>query len=217
MQRSTERILTTHAGRLPNPDNIAAIQQARTDNDQATFDRLVQAGVADRVRKQMALRNDIHSDGEFWKARDEHYYHSRVTGVEMLPLQPGEGPSILMYQQERHMPEFREFYAIYDQLGNIPRPGMVNPRPTHKAVITGPMQYKGQDAIQHEISVVKAGIAAAGAQVEDFFFPLLGPGWLGHFLFNAYYPTEEEYVLCHGGDVQGRIRGRGRRGVYPTD
>lgn len=24
MQRSTERILTTHAGRLPNPDNIAA-------------------------------------------------------------------------------------------------------------------------------------------------------------------------------------------------
>lgn len=24
MKRSTERILTTHAGRLPNPDNIAA-------------------------------------------------------------------------------------------------------------------------------------------------------------------------------------------------
>ena len=55
MKRSTERILTTHAGRLPNPDNIAAIQQARADGDQATFDRLVKAGVADRVRKQMEL------------------------------------------------------------------------------------------------------------------------------------------------------------------
>ena len=65
MKRSTERILTTHAGRLPNPDNIAAIQQARAEGDQATFDRLVKAGVADRVRKQMELRNDIHSDGEF--------------------------------------------------------------------------------------------------------------------------------------------------------
>src|SRR5215510_15882465 len=50
MKRSTERILTTHAGRLPNPDSIAAIQQARTDGDQGTFDRLMQAGVADRVR-----------------------------------------------------------------------------------------------------------------------------------------------------------------------
>ena len=127
--RSTERILTTHAGRLPNPDNIAAIQKARADGDQITFDRLMQAGVADRVRKQMELRNDIHSDGEFWKARDELYYNSRVTGVEMRPLQPGEGPSILVHQQERHMPEFREFYAIYDQLGNIPRPALSTRRP----------------------------------------------------------------------------------------
>jgi hypothetical protein len=180
---------------LPNPDNIAAILHAR-GNDPAAFDQLVQGGVADLVRKQMALCNDIHSDGEFWKARDEHYYNSRITGVDMQPLQADEWPSILGHQQERHMPEFREFYTIYDQLGNIPRPGVVNPRPTHKAVITGPMQYKGQDAIQHEISVVKAGIAVAGAQVEDFFFPLLGPGWLGHFLFNAYYPTEEEYVYA---------------------
>src|SRR6266487_676922 len=203
MKRSTERILTTHAGRLPNPDNIAAILKARADGDQATFDRLMQAGVASRVRKQMELRNDIHSDGEFWKARDAQYYNSRVTGVEMRPLAPGEGPSILVHQQERHMPEFREFYEIYDQLGNIPRPGVVNPQPTHKAVITGPMQYKGQDAITHELAVVKAGIAEAGAQVEDFFFPVLGPGWLGHFLFNAYYPTEEEYVYAMAAMFQG--------------
>jgi 5-methyltetrahydropteroyltriglutamate--homocysteine methyltransferase len=141
----------------------------------------MRAGVADRVRQQMALHNDIHSDGEFWKARDEPYYNSRVTGVEMLPLNPGEGTSILMHQQERHMPEFREFYEVYDQLGNIPRPGVVNPQPTHRAVITGPMQYKGQ----------------------DFFFPVLGPGWLGHFLFNAYYPTEEEYVYAMAAMYQG--------------
>ena len=88
MKRSTERILTTHAGRLPHPDNIAAIMHARADGDQVTFDRLMQAGVTDRVRKQMELRNDIHSDGEFWKARDELYYNSRVTGVEMRPLNP---------------------------------------------------------------------------------------------------------------------------------
>src|SRR5437867_1352130 len=100
MKRSTERILTTHAGRLPNPDNITEIQKARAAADQATFDQLVKAGVADRVRKQIELRNDIHSDGEFWKTRDEQYYNSRVTGVDMQPLIPGEGPSILVHQQE---------------------------------------------------------------------------------------------------------------------
>src|SRR5918996_3293928 len=100
MKRSTERILTTHAGRLPNPDNIAEIQQARAGGDQATFDRLMQAGVADRVRKQMELRNDIHSDGEFWKGRDEIYYNSRATGIDMRPLQPGEGASILVHLHE---------------------------------------------------------------------------------------------------------------------
>ena len=63
-------------------------------------------------------------------------------------------------------------------------------------MIAGPRQYKGQGAIKHELAVVKAGIAEAGAQVEDFFFPVLGPGWLGHFLFNEYYPTEEEYVYA---------------------
>ena len=84
----------------------------------------------------------------------------------MQPLQAGEGPSILVHQQERHMPEFRGFYEVYDQIGNIPRPGVVNPQPTHKAVITGPMTYKGQDAIKHELEVVKAGIVEAGAQVE---------------------------------------------------
>src|SRR4029450_3369460 len=123
MQRSTERILTTHAGRLPNPDNIAQIMHARA-TDQALFDPLVKAGLADVVRQQMVLCNDIHSDGEFWKARDGQYYNSRVTGVTMQPLQPGDGASILIHQQERHMPEFRDFYAVYDQLGNIPRPGV---------------------------------------------------------------------------------------------
>lgn len=58
------------------------------------------------------------------------------------------------------------------------------------------MEYRGQGAIKHEIEVVKAGIAAAGADVDDCFSPILGPGWLGHFLWNEFYTTEEEYVYA---------------------
>lgn len=58
------------------------------------------------------------------------------------------------------------------------------------------MEYRGQGAIKHEIEVVKAGIAAAGADVDDCFSPILGPGWLGHFLWNEFYTTEEEYIYA---------------------
>jgi hypothetical protein len=60
MKRSEGRILTTHAGRLPNPTNIREILTARTD-DPEKFDALMKGGVADMVRKQGELKNDIHS------------------------------------------------------------------------------------------------------------------------------------------------------------
>ena len=85
MKRSEGRILTTHSGRLPNPPNMREILAARADNPE-TFDELMKGGVADLVRKQVELKNDIHSDGEFWKARDQKYYDSRTTGVEMKPV-----------------------------------------------------------------------------------------------------------------------------------
>ena len=54
MKRSESRILTTHTGRLPNPPNMRELLAART-NDPAQFDELVKGGVADLVRKQVAL------------------------------------------------------------------------------------------------------------------------------------------------------------------
>ena len=181
---------------MPNPTNIGDIMEARAGDDREKFDALVTAGVAGLVRKQLELKNDIHSDGEFWKARDEKYYSSRSTGIDMKPVTTNHPPSIVAFQQERRMPEFRDFYRVYDAMGNIPTPGVTAQPQAEGGVITGPMEYRGQDAIKHEIDVVKAGIAAAGANVEDFFFPTLGPGWLGHFLWNEFYPTEEEYVYA---------------------
>ena len=195
MKRSEGRILTTHSGRLPNPTNIREILTARAD-DSEKFDALMKGGVADMVRKQVELKNDIHSDGEFWKVRDQMYYDSRATGVEMKPVTADKPAWLLAHQPERQMPEFREFYEIYDAVGNTPMPGVTIQPATQRAVVTGPLEYRGQGAIKREIEVVKAGIAAAGANVDGFFFPLLSPGWLAHFLGNEYYQTEEAYFYA---------------------
>ena len=172
---SERRILTTHTGRLPNPPTISELLAARA-HDPAKFDELVQGGVADLVRKQMALKNDLHSDGELWKARDQRYYDSRATGVTMQPVTTDKPAWLLAHQRERQLPEFREFYEIYDAVGNTPMPGVTLPPATYRAVVTGPWAYRGPGAIQHEIAVVKAGIAAAGANVEDFSFPCSAQG-----------------------------------------
>jgi 5-methyltetrahydropteroyltriglutamate--homocysteine methyltransferase len=41
-----------------------------------------------------------------------------------------------------------------------------------------------------------AAIARSGAAVEEAFVPVLAPGWLDHFIFNEYYPTEDEFLFA---------------------
>ena len=69
MKRSTDRILTTHPGRLPNPDNYTQTMQARRDGDPQRFDELTTTGIHDMIKRQRELGIDILTDGEFWKVR----------------------------------------------------------------------------------------------------------------------------------------------------
>jgi 5-methyltetrahydropteroyltriglutamate--homocysteine methyltransferase len=195
MQRSTNRILTTHPGRLPNPKNYAEVIAAR-GGDETKFRNESVSGIVEMVKKQKDLGIDVLSDGEFWKGRDQQFYDSRVTGIKRLPLKPGESPSLTHDLRERTSPEFKEFYEIYDRVGNTPRPGVINPPATQRYAIVGPVEPVASGAIEKEIALVKAGIAAAGESVANFFFPVLGPGWLDHFVFNDYYKTDEEYIYA---------------------
>src|SRR3954470_20849172 len=158
MQRSTDRILTTHPGRLPDPDNRDEVIDARNAGDQARFDAGIKVGAAQMFAKQREAGIDIMSDGEFWKERDGIYYNSRVSGIESVPLKPGEPVSTVIQQRERRMPEFRQIWEIWDQVGNTPRPGVVNVRPTDRYVMAGPVKSKGPEAINHEIAVVKEAL-----------------------------------------------------------
>jgi 5-methyltetrahydropteroyltriglutamate--homocysteine methyltransferase len=193
MRRSTDRILTTHPGRLPDPPNRDAVMAARAAGDQATFDALVREGATQIIQKQRSLGVDVMSDGEFWKARDFIYYSTRVSGIEALPLKPGEPVSTVITQRERSMPEFADVWSMWDQVGNAPRPGVVNPRPTEKYVMTGPVQAKDPAPIRHEVELIKSILQANNVATEEYFYPVLGPGWLDHFVWNEYYRSEEEY------------------------
>ncbi|HLZ71418.1 MAG TPA: epoxyalkane--coenzyme M transferase [Dehalococcoidia bacterium] len=202
MHRSSDRILTTHPGRLPNPDNQAEVLAARQRGDRQAFDAQVQSGIAAMVRRQKEIGVDILSDGEFWKVRDQGYYDSRASGIETREAKPGEPASVLVFQRERRTPEFRAFWEIYDRVGNTPMPGAEIRGfgiQTQRSAITGPLTPRAADdigTITHEIAVSKAAMTAAGARLEDCFFPVLSPNWLSHFVLNDYYKSEEEYIYA---------------------
>ncbi len=66
MKRSIERILTTHVGSLPRPDDLMALYR-----DNAPDDKLqprLRAAVDDIARQQAETGIDIPNDGELGKA-----------------------------------------------------------------------------------------------------------------------------------------------------
>src|SRR4051794_5044175 len=83
MLRSTDRILTTHAGSLPRPDALVRMMWDRIDGkevDPAALDAAVAAAVRDAVDRQRAVGLDFVSDGEMSKIGFSNYIFERLTG-----------------------------------------------------------------------------------------------------------------------------------------
>jgi 5-methyltetrahydropteroyltriglutamate--homocysteine methyltransferase len=194
LKRSTDRILTTHPGRLPNPDNFTEIMSARRNGGAGRFDELTAGGIQAMIRRQREIGIDILSDGEFWKTRDQGWYDDRCSGVLVRPLEPGEASfNQLSARREGRMPEFREFYAIYDQIGNTPLPGATRRPAEMYHVVTGPIQTTSGEAVRREVQRTREAIVAAGEDVADFVFPVVAPGWLGHAVHDEYYHNNDKF------------------------
>ena len=83
MQRSTERILTTHTGSLPRPDNLVQLMIAREQGKSVDATELadsVRNAVAEVVKHQVDVGIDIISDGEMSKIGFANYVKDRLTG-----------------------------------------------------------------------------------------------------------------------------------------
>ena len=108
MQRSTKRILTTHAGSLPRPDDLwdtLIAKDAGRPYDQEALARQVRSAVAEVVQQQIASGIDIINDGEESKRSFSTYVRERFHGWEERPPRPDERPSLI---SGRDMTEFPE-------------------------------------------------------------------------------------------------------------
>ena len=92
MKRSTNRILTTHAGSLPRPTELDDALERR-DEGQAAWAATLRRSVAEVVRKQVEVGVDVVNDGEFGKSSWYLYLTERLGGFEARP--PPAGQAIL--------------------------------------------------------------------------------------------------------------------------
>ena len=195
MQRSSGRILTTHAGRLSGPPELVevtrAIQSGKSDDIEGAMP-LIRESMADVIKHQVDLGIDIVSDGELGKIGfGLAYYSKRLTGLSSRPVRPGEAPTMSAGTAERQ--EFAEFYR---ELGTFGGGGTAGAAVPNRVIVDGPIKYIGQKEVARDIELFKTSLARSGVTPGETFMCVLAPGWLEHFFYNEYYKTDEEYLFA---------------------
>ena len=180
MKRSSERILTTHVGSLVRPPEILRqiIAKVRHEPvDEEAFARSVRDGVKAVVKKQAEVGVDIPSDGEFSKPSFAGYVTERLGGLESRRVDTAPGSTQMNYPiLNEEFPGFMDQYnGMYRTMWmplEIPREGLTD-LPRERTVVTGPVSYVGQAAVQQDIANFKA--AMEGLQFEEAFIPAATP------------------------------------------
>ena len=189
MKHSTDRILTTHAGRLDGPRDLREMTfsfMAGRGPDLGTVMARVQSGITETIRKQADAGIDIISDGELGKIGFGFaYYGRRLSGLATRKREPGETGWMGGNTGERV--EFAEFYKDlnFEQF-----------LPAERTICNGPIAYIGQQEVANDIALFKRALAEAGARAEETFLCVLAPGWLEHFFHNEYYSNDEQYLFA---------------------
>jgi 5-methyltetrahydropteroyltriglutamate--homocysteine methyltransferase len=182
MKRSTERILTTHTGSLPRPDDLADMLFARESGelaDRAALKARVRSAVAEVVRKQAEVGTDIVNDGEMGKIGYSTYVKDRLSGFDDETTKRASLTAA-------DMAEFPEF----TQRAFMGRKAPPMKRPSCNA----PIAYRNRDELESDLDNFKA--ALRDVDVTEGFLSAASPGVIAQFLGNTYYPTHEAYIAA---------------------
>ena len=171
MKRSTDRILTTHAGSLPRPQALIELNRARSRGeltDECLFANALTEAVAETVRQQKSVGVDIVDDGEFGKAMTAaldygvwwNYAYARLGGFSPADkvAQVGSRRSsvanvgLTVAAKRRDFQQFNQFYLDPEATS---LQGSLARRPGQRPVCTGPIKYTGHATVQADIENLK--------------------------------------------------------------
>ena len=176
MQLSTEHILTTHAGSLPRPDDVARMLYDLLDDkpvDQAALDARVRTAIAEVVARQQKIGIDVISDGELGKVGFSNYVLQRMSGFE--------GKADFMAADFADAPGVAQDAFASEGSQHLRLP-----------VLNGPIEMRDTKAVDKEISDFRS--ALGDTSPDRAFIPAVTPGQVAFNFPNRHYKSHQQYI-----------------------
>jgi len=173
-----QRILTTHVGSLPRPQEVVDVVFAQDRGDEvdpAVFERVVGEAVRERVAQQVRAGVDLVSDGEMSKIGYATYIRHRLTGFEV-----GDVPRATPADLDAY-PRFRDRLPKAGGSARYLRP-----------ICRGPIAYAHREPLERDLAHLAAAIE--GQPVAGAFVNAPSPGIIALFQPNEHYPTLDAYL-----------------------
>ena len=180
MANGAGRILTTHTGSLPRPDDLIQMMWARGDGipvDEAALSRRIATAVQEIVDRQVDAGVAIVNDGEMSKPSYATYVKDRLNGFG------GESVQSYFFADLVDYPRSAEMVAA--------NPGR---RKRSAPACNAEISVRDRDAIA--LDMANLGQAAAGAGVAGTFSSAASPGVVSLFFANEFYASDEEYLFA---------------------
>jgi 5-methyltetrahydropteroyltriglutamate--homocysteine methyltransferase len=182
MQRSTDRIYTTHVGSLARPVALLDLMKASAAGQplgDAELTAAHRAAVADIVARQRAAGIDVINDGEQGKTGFFAYIGQRLGGYE-----PRAGRNTT----DKFRPEIDEFPDYYEQYFKRAMTGGMAV-PAASLACTGPVSYVGRDQLALDLAALRE--AAGDTDPDQAFVCAVAPSGVGG---NEFYRSESDYL-----------------------
>jgi 5-methyltetrahydropteroyltriglutamate--homocysteine methyltransferase len=179
MTQRPDRILTTHTGSLPRPDDLLRMSWAQADGvpvDARAFTARVESAVREMVEKQLTAGLSVINDGEMSKPSYATYVKDRLHGFG------GSSVENYFFADLADYPKSLELVAQ--------NPGR---RKRQAPACNGPITVKDPGAPDVDMANLKQ--AARGTEAQ-LFSSAASPGVISIFFGNEYYPNDEQYLFA---------------------
>ncbi|MFT5133860.1 MAG: 5-methyltetrahydropteroyltriglutamate--homocysteine methyltransferase [Gammaproteobacteria bacterium] len=175
-----ERILTTHTGSLPRPEDLIKIMWAKGDGipvDEKTLSERVASAVKETVDRQISAGISVINDGEMSKPSYATYIKDRLNGFD--------GESVQNY----HFSDLVDYPKSADLVAANP-----GRRKRTAPACNSPISVKDEDAAK--LDMVNLNNVAADIDGVSTFSSAASPGVVAIFFNNEYYDSYEDYVFA---------------------
>lgn len=183
MERSEDRILTTHTGSLPRSaelDDLLIRQERGEAVSDAELRREAQAGVERVVRQQIEAGIDVINDGEQPRVGFQTYIGRRMRGF-------GGASSRPVAVDLLHYPDYAELSKSRE---------LVTAKVLDAPQAVAEVEYVDLGEAEAECTYFLDATDAEKGRYRDRFMTAASPGIVTTTMLNAYYDSHESYVTA---------------------